>query len=568
MNKAWAVKVRLITSLTIFCIFFNCKLYQAAENPQTSTQNEKKQHSESTESFKFYAIEVRDASKEFMKKSHADSHLYQLASSLVTEDTSNLAQKMAHPSYFELVQSENSEQEQAEDPPLKNKVGQFLNKKNVTYMGAGVLTLGALAIVDSCFKVKKGVTDRYIGRKIDGKKIGAIAVVAGVAAIIANEVFRLAPNPVEVQYLKKMESIGKKLIEHHQASFSLSSGFCELPYLKPQSQAFKKNQYFQPRFGKTHAETIFVRKLKDFDLNFSNLQYSKPYKMGDGQFSVQGKIGEGTFGVVYDVRYFSSRSQVQIALKKIKKVPNSGNVYNEIYMLDLLNQTQRSVKYYGSFKDPDGNLYIAMEKMDGSLKDAHTPYKKQFFRDVVDGLGELKARKVVHFDIKPDNFLIKKGRLYFSDFDGARQVNYKVPYPQTTFTPLYKAPERYDGKIFSPYRSDPYAADIYSSGLSLYNKKYPNLFVQAEREIHAIRRNADPALFDQSALMLKEGKISYGEFLRRTKLGDEYSQGNLARILQGKISHSGHFEDGLIRKMIEPDPRLRIKLEDLKTKLQ
>jgi hypothetical protein len=127
-----------------------------------------------------------------------------------------------------------------------------------------------------------------------------------------------------------------------------------------------------------------------------------------------------------------------------------------------------------NFFRANDTVYMVMQYERGkSLQEyilAHTePAKEAFvrrlFTEMLGGLREVHARKLLHLDIKPANIYIRlDGSPVLLDFGSARQTlagpHAKLP---LSFTPGFASPEQYiDRKLLGPW------SDIYSVGASMY----------------------------------------------------------------------------------------------------
>ena len=88
------------------------------------------------------------------------------------------------------------------------------------------------------------------------------------------------------------------------------------------------------------------------------------------------------------------------------------------------------------------------------------------FYKVFDIVKYLHQRKIVHLDIKPDNFLKKGSKLYITDFEFCRKVKHtQMNLKYKCGTPNFVAPEIMDYRICS------LKSDIYSLGIMFYVMK-------------------------------------------------------------------------------------------------
>ena len=147
------------------------------------------------------------------------------------------------------------------------------------------------------------------------------------------------------------------------------------------------------------------------------------------------KIGEGTYGIVY--KAIDKLTNQQVALKKIRLdhedegIPSTA--IREISLLKELDHPNvcplKNLIYSESrlwlifdFLDKDLKMY-----MDGFNQPLPKQTVKSFTYQMIKGVAECHARRIVHRDMKPQNLLInKKGCLKLCDFGLARAFSLPI----------------------------------------------------------------------------------------------------------------------------------------------
>ena len=118
-------------------------------------------------------------------------------------------------------------------------------------------------------------------------------------------------------------------------------------------------------------------------------------------------------------------------------------------------------------------VYMVMKYEEGKTLQSHIhgrngrPMRENFIRGVfirlLNGLREIHARRLLHFDIKPSNIYIRKdGSPVLIDFGAARQALGTLEYVPM-YTPGFAAPEQYEKRD----RQGPWT-DLYGIGASMY----------------------------------------------------------------------------------------------------
>lgn len=224
------------------------------------------------------------------------------------------------------------------------------------------------------------------------------------------------------------------------------------------------------------------------------------YKEGTtvfGSWTIERKIGEGSFGQVFALQR-KDFGQVYRAALKVIRVPQNDSelqaalaegmtpeqaeqyfysvvedIVREFAIMARLKGTANVVSYedHAVYRHPDGigwDILIRMELLTPLLPYAYqNPFTK---RDIIRlGIDMCKALElcqkynIIHRDLKPENiFVSDNGDFKLGDFGIARTVEKTTSSMSKKGTYSYMAPEVYRGEEYG------YNVDIYSLGIVLY----------------------------------------------------------------------------------------------------
>jgi len=197
------------------------------------------------------------------------------------------------------------------------------------------------------------------------------------------------------------------------------------------------------------------------------------------RYLIREQLGAGGMGAVY--KAYDQELDVDVALKIVRADATgdsqSALEFERRFKQELLLARQVShpnVLRIHDLGDGGGIKYITMSYVDGTdlavvLRDGPMPLDRvrHLATQLASGLAAAHQAGIVHRDLKPQNVLIDKtDRLYISDFGLAKSLEAAAIRMTKTGdfvgTPLYAAPEQFDGK------SADARADIYAFGLILY----------------------------------------------------------------------------------------------------
>lgn len=146
---------------------------------------------------------------------------------------------------------------------------------------------------------------------------------------------------------------------------------------------------------------------------------------------------------------------------------------NESLFFRLTSEIPAVIKHYETFmaKDwryeileycPSGDLYQLVSDRGGFNEEE----ARFWFRQIAEVIAKLHERKIVHLDIKLENFFRNRRVLKIGDFGFAEHLEKADPSYQRKGTASSMAPEVLNKVPEGKY--DPYAADVFSAGTILF----------------------------------------------------------------------------------------------------
>ncbi len=195
-----------------------------------------------------------------------------------------------------------------------------------------------------------------------------------------------------------------------------------------------------------------------------------------GHYQVQGLLGKGAMGEVYDGR--DPNLNRRVALKVLGRKHQESSEFKERFLREgrsLASMNHANVVQVYFIGEFDGRPFMAMEYLDGDdiggLIKKKGPLNPGDAAEVVRqssvGLLEAKRSGVVHRDVKPSNLVVTKdGAVKVTDFGLAKALQEDLSITATGVfvgTPDYLAPEQAMGEEVDS------SADVYALGCSLYH---------------------------------------------------------------------------------------------------
>ena len=166
-------------------------------------------------------------------------------------------------------------------------------------------------------------------------------------------------------------------------------------------------------------------------------------------------------------------------------------------------------------------------------------FVRRVFSELLNGLREVHAQKLLHLDIKPANIYIRMdGSPVLLDFGSARQTLSEVqPHLPPSYTPGFASPEQYfDRKLLGPW------SDVYSVGATMY------------------------ACLVRAAPMSADQRLKKDLLIPAEKVGENIYSKNLLKIIDGCLALD-HLQRPQSLFALQKALREDLPLEDEKTGL-
>ena len=187
-------------------------------------------------------------------------------------------------------------------------------------------------------------------------------------------------------------------------------------------------------------------------------------------------LGSGAFGEVWLAEKRTAVTTIQVALKlpkksdvKLETVRQEAAIWEQAKghpnVLPLIDADIYQVggrEYVGIASEyaDGGSLRDWLDENGGKAPSMQAAI--EMCAGILSGLAHLHSRNIVHRDLKPENIMLQGGTPRLTDFGLARVLKDGVSsYSAVSGTPLYMAPEAFDGKRSAK-------SDIWSAGVILY----------------------------------------------------------------------------------------------------
>jgi len=183
-----------------------------------------------------------------------------------------------------------------------------------------------------------------------------------------------------------------------------------------------------------------------------------------GKYRILGRIASGPLADVYRAADTIHKTQVALKIPKADDNVSQDDFLREVQIATRLNHVNILPVQDASFID--GNFVIAMELGTESLADRivrrmSTARAMSIADQALAGLAHAHEKKIIHCDIKPENFILFPGnRLKLADF-GFAKISLRTLKASGSGTIDYIAPEQAMGR-------PKFQSDVFSLGLVLY----------------------------------------------------------------------------------------------------
>ena len=249
------------------------------------------------------------------------------------------------------------------------------------------------------------------------------------------------------------------------------------------------------------------------------------------EYNLRGIIGKGTFSVVKLGEHKKTKEKVAIKILQKNKILNKEDLVRIEREIEILKRLKHpNVIKIHRIEEDDKKFYIIMEFCEnGELfnRIVERRYLTEdeaalFYYQLINGLEYIHKNNIVHRDLKPENLLLSKNDLLkIIDFGLSNYTGYNILLGTPCGSPCYASPEMVSGQRYNGYM-----IDVWSTGIILF--------------------------------AMVNGYLPFEDNNNEILFG---------KILKCKIHYPktmGELTLDLMKKIITPDPKKRITLEQIK----
>lgn len=262
----------------------------------------------------------------------------------------------------------------------------------------------------------------------------------------------------------------------------------------------------------------------------------KAYNLAEVSFKLLKEIGhEGKNSSAFVAH--DKQLDAEIVIKKVPKDKLDIDTFFEESKILYLSSHPNVVQVHYACQDKD-SIYIAMPYYRRGSLNALISSRYLTVREIVvlacqiaSGLHNIHSKKLIHFDVKPDNVLLSdRGEALLSDFGLSKRTGLDGQADQDRMYSKTLPPEALKGESFSP------SFDIYQLGLTLYRMCNGNVEFYEQFQKYGMT----PAKFDRDAFRFD---LRNGRFPDRSSF----------------VEHIPEKLKKVVKKCLEPNPADRFK---------
>lgn len=188
------------------------------------------------------------------------------------------------------------------------------------------------------------------------------------------------------------------------------------------------------------------------------------------------RLSDGVYQMPHpdDVEYVAIKRLNKKVVQKSLAQGKREDPYKEIYRMQSIGDNYHVLGCIEALED-ERHLYIIMPYCEQESLVEIIPWQqgfpeqqaKRYFKEVLENLMYLRQHGICHRDLSPDNCMVYKGRVVFTDL----AMSFRIPSSSSFMTPLggFGKPAYLPPEVFHNLPFDAYACDLWSSVVILFN---------------------------------------------------------------------------------------------------